>query len=84
MGEVDTSDAVDFDDSYSARHRALIHELVGRRMMPDRWRACERIYAAAGAPARFKTYEKLGHGTNGLVHAEVAAFLGHIAIHTRR
>ena len=52
-----------------------LSELLGRRMMPDRWRACERIYAGAGAPARFETYEKLGHGTNGLVHAQVAAFL---------
>jgi hypothetical protein len=75
MGGADTNDAVQFDDSYSLRDRTIIHDLIGRNMMPDRWRRCESIYAQAGARATFRTYPDLGHGTNGRVHADVAAFL---------
>jgi hypothetical protein len=75
MGAQDTNDAVQYDDAYPAEQRALVYDLVGRRMTPDRWAQCARIYADASSDARFKTYDKLGHGTNGIVHAEVADFL---------
>jgi hypothetical protein len=75
MGAADTNDAVQFDDSYSLHDRTIIHDLIGRNMMPDRWLQCEKIYAQAGARATFKTYLDLGHGTNGRVHADVAEFL---------
>jgi hypothetical protein len=75
MGAADTNDAVQFDDSYSQDDRTIIHDSIGRTMMPDRWLQCERIYAQAGACATFRTYPDLGHGTNGRVHADVAEFL---------
>jgi pimeloyl-ACP methyl ester carboxylesterase len=75
MGAADTNDAVEFDDAYSLRDRTIIHDSIGRNMMPDRWRQCEKIYAQAGARATFITYPDLGHGTNGRVHADVAEFL---------
>ncbi len=75
MGELDTNDAVDLDDSYDDVDRQVIHSRVGKRMMPDRWQACEQLYALAGASARFLTYAGIGHGTNGRIHREVADFL---------
>lgn len=76
MGELDTNDAVDFEDSYSVDHRKLIHTHLGREMMPTRWNACMKIYAESGANATFVTYTGIGHGTNGRIHAEVTSFLG--------
>lgn len=79
MGAEDANDAVDFDDSYSSEDRQLIHQQLGKRMIPDRWQACERVYREAQAPATFKTYEGLAHGTNGLVRRECASFLAEVA-----
>lgn len=79
MGADDTNDAVDFDDAYSPEDRQLIHQHLAKKMIPDRWQACERVYREAGAPARFTTYKGLGHGTNGLVHGECASFLAEVA-----
>jgi pimeloyl-ACP methyl ester carboxylesterase len=75
MGENDTNDAVDFEDSYSSADRETIHTLLGKRMIPDRWQACERVYRDFRAPARFRTFAGLGHGTNRAVHQECAAFV---------
>lgn len=74
MGAEDANDAVLFDDSYAPEDRDLVFRLVGRDM-PRRWEACRQIYANAGAPAVFVTYPGLGHGTNGSVHTDVAAFI---------
>jgi hypothetical protein len=49
-------------------------------MIPDRWLRCEEIYANAGAPAKLRTHEDLGHGTYGRLHSDVAAFLSKVAI----
>lgn len=75
MGAMDDNDAVDFDDSYSSMDRHTIHSLLGRRMIPDRWQACEDVYRSIQAPARFRTFANLGHGTNRLVHQACAAFV---------
>jgi pimeloyl-ACP methyl ester carboxylesterase len=75
MGATDENDAVDFDDSYSSADRQTIHSLLGKRMVPDRWQACEAVYRSIKAPARFKTYAGLGHGTSRLVHQECASFV---------
>jgi hypothetical protein len=79
MGAIDENDAVDFDDSYSSTDRRTIHSLLGRRMVPDRWQACEAVYRSNNAPARFKTYAGLAHGTNRLVHQECASFVVEVA-----
>jgi hypothetical protein len=79
MGAEDTNDAVDFDDSYSPEDRQLIHQRLAKRMIPDRWQACERVYREARAPVKFKTYEGLAHGTNVLVRRECASFLEEVA-----
>jgi hypothetical protein len=74
MGEKDANDAVVHHDAYSDEERALIFKLLGRTMMPDRWKAVEAVYQKQHAPVLFKTYEGIGHGTNGTINREVAEF----------
>ena len=74
MGEKDENDAVVHHDAYSDEERALIFKLLGRTMMPDRWKAVEAVYQKQRLPVQFKTYEGIGHGTNGAINREVAEF----------
>jgi hypothetical protein len=74
MGEKDENDAVVHHDAYSDEERALIFKLLGRTMMPDRWKAVEAVYQKQHSPVQFKTYEGIGHGTNGAINREVAEF----------
>jgi hypothetical protein len=43
-------------------------------MMPDRWKAVEAVYQKQHSTVQFKTYEGIGHGTNGTINREVAEF----------
>lgn len=74
MGADDDNDAVRFDDGYSARERSIIHAVLGARMQPERWHRVQAFYKAAKANATFRTYAGMGHGTNGAINREVAAF----------
>jgi hypothetical protein len=74
MGEKDENDAVVHRDAYSEEDQALIFKLLGRRLIPDRWKAVEAVYQKEKLPVQFKTYEGIGHGTNGKINGEVAAF----------
>jgi hypothetical protein len=73
MGEKDENDAVVHQDAYSDAERALVFKLVGK-VMSDRWKAVEAIYQKEHLPVQFKTYAGIGHGTNGAINREVAAF----------
>ncbi|HSH37284.1 MAG TPA: hypothetical protein VK993_00750 [Chthoniobacterales bacterium] len=73
-GEKDQNDAVLYDDAYSEEERGLTFALLGRTMMPDRWKAVEAIYQKERLPVRFKTYTGIPHGTNGTINGEVADF----------
>jgi hypothetical protein len=74
MGEKDENDAVVHHDAYSDEERALIFKLLGRTMMPDRWKAVEAVYQKQRLPVQFKTYAGIGHGTDGTINGEVAEF----------
>lgn len=74
MGEKDENDAVLHDDAYSEEERTLIFRLLGRTMMPDRWKAVEAVYHKQNLPVRFTTYDGIPHGTNGKINSEVAEF----------
>src|SRR5947207_5546306 len=74
MGEKDENDAVVHHDAYSDEERELIFKLLGRTMMPDRWKAVEAVYLKQRLPVQFKTYAGMGHGTDGTINGEVAAF----------
>jgi hypothetical protein len=74
MGADDTNDAVLYEDAYSDDERALVFELLGRKMMPDRWEAVQAVYQSEKVPIQFKTYAGIGHGTDGRINKEVAEF----------
>ncbi len=74
MGQKDENDAVLYDDAYSDDERKLVFSLFGRTMMPDRWEAVQAVYHKQDLPVRFKTYDGIGHGTNGAINSEVAEF----------
>lgn len=74
MGEKDQNDAVLYDDGYSDDDRKLIFTLLGRTMMPDRWKAVEAVYHEQALPVRFKTYAGIPHGTDRTINGEVADF----------
>jgi hypothetical protein len=74
MGEKDENDAVVHRDAYSEEDQALIFKLLGRTLIPVRWKAVEAIYQKEKLPVQFKTYEGIGHGTDGKINGEVAAF----------
>ncbi|MBA3833171.1 MAG: hypothetical protein H0X34_15005 [Chthoniobacterales bacterium] len=74
MGQKDENDAVLYDDAYSDDERKLVFSLFGRTMMPDRWEAVQAVYHKQDLPVRFKTYDGIGHRTNGSINIEVAEF----------
>jgi hypothetical protein len=74
MGEKDTNDAVVHRDAYSDGDQALIFKLLGRTMIPDRWKAVQAVYQKEHFSVQFKTYEGMGHGTDGNINGEVAEF----------
>lgn len=74
MGEKDTNDAVVHRDAYSEPDQALIFKLLGQTLIPDRWKAVEAVYQKEHLPVQFRTYESMGHGTDGKINGEVAEF----------
>lgn len=75
MGAEDANDAVQYDDAYSETERRLIYRVLGRRMLPDRWYAAQRLYLEQRASVTFITYGGIGHGTNRRINTDVANFL---------
>jgi hypothetical protein len=74
MGAADSNDAVAFDDGYSPEERAVVHAVLGARMQPDRWESVQALYLASSADVSFRTYEGIGHGTNGAMNQDVGEF----------
>ncbi|HEX6096321.1 MAG TPA: hypothetical protein VF432_08360 [Thermoanaerobaculia bacterium] len=74
MGAKDDNDAVLFDDGYSESERAVVFQVLGEKMQPDRWTHMQELYRNAGASATFRTYEHMGHGTDQKINDEVVEF----------
>lgn len=74
MGAKDDNDAVLFDDGYSESERAIVFNVLGKAMQPDRWTHMQKLYREAAANATFRTYEHMGHGTDGQINGEIAEF----------
>ncbi|MBA4746854.1 MAG: hypothetical protein H2058_16545 [Muricauda sp.] len=74
MGELDTNDAVLYDDGYSITERALVYKVLGQEMMPTRWHNSIEIYEKSGIPAIMKTYKNIGHGTDKKINDEITEF----------
>lgn len=75
MGALDDNDAVQFDDGYDDSEKEIVFQAIGRKMQPDRWERCQSVYRAAGANATFRTYDGIGHGTDGRIGLEITEFL---------
>lgn len=74
MGEKDDNDAVAFDDAYSKEERALVYELMGKQLIPQRWNFIRKIYEENNIRADFKTYPSIGHGTDLKINNDLVAF----------
>lgn len=75
MGALDENDATLFDDAFSELERTLVHEVVGREMLPDRWVESQSVYMRVEANVTFITYGDLAHGTDGRVHRDLVNFV---------
>jgi len=74
MGEKDDNDATLFSDGYENEEREIIHKCIGKKMMPDRWKNCQKIYKNKKINVRFLTYKDVGHGTTEKVREEIYQF----------
>ena len=74
MGAKDENDAVLYDDGYSESERAIVFAVLGEKMQPDRWIRVQELYREAGANATFRTYDHMGHGTDGQINGEIVEF----------
>lgn len=74
MGALDDNDAAAFSDGYNDEERALVYELMGKQMIPQRWAFMEEQYRKAGVQGEFRTYAHIGHGTDLKVLDDLVAF----------
>ncbi|HYF94868.1 MAG TPA: hypothetical protein VD969_21860 [Symbiobacteriaceae bacterium] len=61
MGERDTNDRVQDPDVFAREDGGLIRELIGAKMMPDRWARTQQLYKELGVAAQFVTYLGMAH-----------------------
>jgi hypothetical protein len=74
MGEMDNNDAVAFEDAYSKKERKVVYDLMGKQMVPQRWDFMREAYLKNNVSAEFRTYSKIGHGTDMKIKNDIAAF----------
>lgn len=74
MGKLDDNDAVPYEDAFDQKERELIYELLGREMLPKRWKRCEILYVKSGVHAQMHTYENMGHENPEQVKQELVKF----------
>jgi predicted esterase len=78
MGQNDTNDAVLFDDGYSLSERDIIFKVLGKKMIPDRFKTCESVFKQNKVNCIFKVYPNLGHEINEKVYDDVLGFFSKI------
>ena len=74
MGALDDNDTIPYRDAYDEVDAELVKELIGVKMMPDRWHLSQSIYKALGIPAQFGTYENTGHEIKSEMIDDIVAF----------
>lgn len=74
LGDLDTNDAVPYDDGYDLSERQLVYEFLGEEMQPARWNSCIRIYRENNINAQFKTYQGTGHEITDEIREDVLIF----------
>ena len=61
MGALDDNDTLPYRDAYDEVDAELVKNLIGVKMMPDRWYLSQSIYKTLEIPAQFATYNDTGH-----------------------
>ena len=74
MGALDDNDTVPYRDAYDEADAELVKNLIGIKMMPDRWHLSQSIYKALGIPAQFVTYNDTGHEVKDEMIDDITAF----------
>lgn len=74
MGELDTNDAIPYEDGYDPDERDLVFTVLGEKMQPDRWNKCINIYKEKGINAEIKTFSGTGHEHTDLIKEEILSF----------
>jgi hypothetical protein len=74
MGNLDDNDAAGFDDAYSEEERQIIYQLMGQKMIPDRWEFMQQQYKKSKVQADFRTCPDIGHGTDKKINEELVEF----------
>ena len=74
MGALDNNDTVPYRDGYDEVDAELVKNLIGAKMMPDRWEMSQSIYKALEIPAQFVTYENTRHEIRREMIDDVVAF----------
>jgi len=74
MGNEDENDAVPYDDGYSEEERKLVYDLLGKEMLPQRWKACKNVYDKNNIKAKIKTYQGIGHQHPDKIKNEAVQF----------
>lgn len=74
MGAIDDNDTLPYRDAYDEADAELVKNLIGVKMMPDRWHLSQSIYEALGIPAQFVTYNDTGHEIKGEMIDDITAF----------
>ena len=74
MGALDDNDTVPHRDAFDEVDAELIKNLIGAKMMPDRWEVSQSIYKALEIPAQFVTYENTGHQIKSEMIDDIVSF----------
>lgn len=74
MGETDTNDAIPYEDGYDPEERELVFELLGEKMMPERWNKCIDFYNSEGINAILHTYKDTGHEQPDKIKQDILEF----------
>lgn len=74
MGALDDNDTLPYRDAYDEEDAELVKDLIGVKMMPDRWHLSRSIYKALGIPAQFATYNNTGHEIKDEMIDDITAF----------
>lgn len=75
MGERDDNDAAKYADAYDDDERAIVYEVLGESMQPDRWTRCVYEYRKFGVNAELKTYKGIGHEPSNMIKEDILIFL---------
>jgi len=74
MGELDTNDAVPYEDAYGKQEREQILRLFPKNNIWDRWKQCQKTYTDKGVNVSFKTYANVAHEHPELVKRDILKF----------